>query len=89
MENIDLGRYQPSCILAHSLINKLSAIIGNCDLLKEEAPEDPKCLQRLGFIRETARAMAEELRVHQCHLGLINQNHSSENQAEGAMLNTR
>jgi hypothetical protein len=89
MEKIDLRKYQPSCILAHGLINKLSTIVGNCDLLKQEAPENSECLERLSLIRETARAMAEELRAHQCHLDLINQNHSSENQAEGTIVNTR
>ena len=63
-----MGKYRPSCILAHELINKLTVIVGHCDLLKENAPEDSHCLERLMQIREVAKSMAEELNSHQCHL---------------------
>lgn len=63
-----MGNYRPSCILAHELINKLTVIVGHCDLLKESAPEDSHCLERLKQIREVARSIAEDLNRHQCHL---------------------
>jgi nitrogen-specific signal transduction histidine kinase len=33
-------KYHPSCMLAHELVNKLSVVVGYCDLLKNHAPED-------------------------------------------------
>jgi hypothetical protein len=27
----DLGKYQPSCLLAHELVNKLSVVVGYCE----------------------------------------------------------
>lgn len=68
MEKRNLGKHQPSCILAHDLINKLTVIVGRCDLLKERAPEDSECLKHLALIRDAAKAMAEELNQHQCRL---------------------
>ena len=62
------GGYQPSCMLAHQLINRLSVIVGFCDLLAEEALEAPECLRRLRQMREIASSAAEELVRHQCRL---------------------
>jgi hypothetical protein len=67
----DLGKYQPSCILAHELVNRLSVIVGYCDLLADEAPEDTKCLKRLNAIRCIAKTMADDLTKHQCQLGIL------------------
>lgn len=61
-------QYHPGCLLAHGLVNKLSVIVGLCDLLEEKASEDSECLKRLNVIRNIAKSMAEELNVHQCHL---------------------
>ena len=63
--------YRPGCLLAHSLVNKLSIIVGQCDLLHEKAPEDPECLRRLLIIRDLAKSIAKELNEHQCHLDEI------------------
>ncbi len=71
MEKIDLGKHQPSCMLAHRLINQLSVIVGHCDLIKEIATEHPKCLARLSTIREVAKAMAKELNEHQCEIDVL------------------
>jgi hypothetical protein len=65
------GQYQPTCLLAHSLINKLSIIVGRCDLLREEALEESECYQSLMSIQEVARSMAEEITQHQCKLEAI------------------
>ncbi len=61
----------PVCILAHELINKLSTIIGNCELVSERAPADPECVKRLSIIEETARGMAAELNKRQCELTVL------------------
>jgi hypothetical protein len=67
----DLGKYQPSCNLAHGLVNKLSVIIGYCDLLKDEAPEDSECQKRLDAVRAITKDMAAELLRHQCDIEVI------------------
>jgi hypothetical protein len=67
----DLGKYQPSCNLTHGLVNKLSVIVGYCDLLKDDALEDSKCRKRLDAIRSIAKGMADELLGHQCDLEVI------------------
>jgi hypothetical protein len=62
------GGYQPSCMLAHQLINRLTVIVGFCDLLAEEALDAPECLRRLRQMREIASSAAEELIRHKCRL---------------------
>ena len=71
MEKPKLGKYEPSCNLAHGLVNKLSAIVGHCDLLKDQAPEDSECQKRLAAIRSIAKNMADELHGHKCDLEVI------------------
>ena len=68
MARPDLSSYEPSSKLAHELINKLAIIVGNCDLLEEEAPEDSHCLKRLRAIREVAMSMAKSLHPRQGRL---------------------
>jgi hypothetical protein len=58
----------PLCLLAHEMINRLSVIIGNCDLAESRIPADSECLKRLCAIRESARTMVVELNRHQCEL---------------------
>ena len=64
----DLGKYQPSCLLAHELVNKLSVVVGYCDLLKDHMPEDSAGQEQLRKIREIGLSMAEELTAHQCSI---------------------
>ena len=71
MEKANLGNYEPSCTLAHGLVNKLAAIVGHCDLLKDYAPEDSECQKRLAAIRSIAKNMADELHGHTCDLEVI------------------
>jgi len=71
VENVDLGKYRPSCNLAHGLINELSVIVGYCDLVMEDTPETSKCRMRLEKIHSIAKHMAEELQQHQCELEVI------------------
>ena len=83
MEKSD-RRPVPACILAHELINKLSTIIGNCDLVSEMAPVDSEGAKRLSVIRETARGMAVELNKRQCELNVLLRTNHTEN---GKFLN--
>jgi len=64
----DLSKYQPGCNLAHDLVNKLSVIVGSCDLIKDAAELDPQHLQKLLLIRDIAVRMANELNLHQCEI---------------------
>ena len=68
VEKPNLEKYQPSCLLAHELVNKLSVVVGYCDLLRDYMPEDSAGQGQLGKIREIAKAMAEELNTHQCSI---------------------
>lgn len=58
-------KYQPDEGLTHDLINKLSIIIGNCDLLQEETAEGSHDLKRLKIIHDAATSMAQELKEHE------------------------
>lgn len=58
----------PGCLLAHDLVNKLSVIIGNCELLDKLVEPGSECSRRLGLIRNVAQGMAKELNEHQCKL---------------------
>ena len=53
------------CSLAHDMINKLSIIVGQCELLEENA--DGKCAERLRIIRQTALALAAAINHSDCH----------------------
>lgn len=60
--------YQPDCPLAHLLINKLSTVVGNCDLVLEGLAKDSPLLPRMTLVRDTARSMAADLAKFQCEL---------------------
>jgi hypothetical protein len=66
MEECDLGKHQPSCLLAHGLLNQLTIIIGYCDLITEATTEEAQRAERLASIRQLAATMAGTLRNHQC-----------------------
>ena len=68
MEQSSSLKPQLDCPLTHELINKLSVVIGNCDLLFERAPEDWPLLKHLSIIRNTAKAMAADLADFQCEV---------------------
>ena len=68
VDKLDLEKYQPSCFLAHELVNKLTVIVGHCGLLEGHAPEDAECMNRIQAISELAKGMAEELNKHQCSI---------------------
>jgi nitrogen-specific signal transduction histidine kinase len=60
--------HRPLCMLAHDLVNKLSVIIGCCDLLNDSDRPDPEDAKHVQRIRDTAKSMAERLSHEQCHL---------------------
>jgi hypothetical protein len=66
---------RPMCFLSHSLLNKLSAIVGNCEIVRERASKsghsDSECLRRIDAIHQIALAMAEELDEHVCELDAV------------------
>lgn len=60
-------RHEPTSIVAHNLVNKLSAIVGFCDLLYEKAEKDadPESTKRIALIHDLAKSAAQELIEHQ------------------------
>lgn len=71
-------KYKPRCLFAHDLVNKLSAIIGYCDLLIDKAEEDTECAKRLRLIHKLAKSAAKELAEHECELSLVLPNTKAE-----------
>jgi hypothetical protein len=65
MENSTRGCHEPACLLAHDLVNKLSVIIGNCDLMTEQVQAGSECAKRLRLIHDVAQGIARELNEHQ------------------------
>ena len=62
--------HEPMCMMAHDLVNSLSVIVGNCDLLRtSDQSEDANA--RLIRIRDTATVMADTLRKHQCRMAVL------------------
>lgn len=71
-------KYQPNCMLAHDLVNRFAVIVGYCDLLLEEASEDPKRSRRLLLMRDVASSSAEKLIDHWCRLTGVAHRHPAE-----------
>ncbi len=65
-------KHQPACLLAHDLVNRLSAIIGCCDLLIEKAePQGDGCMKQLVAIKDLAESAVKTLAEHQCELSVV------------------
>ena len=60
-------RHEPACMLAHELINKVSVVIGFCNLLEEELNAKARARVRthLAHIRTAAEEMNRHLVEHQ------------------------
>jgi hypothetical protein len=68
----DLRKNRPPCLFAHGLVNKMSVIVGYCDLLKEHTtPEGSVGQKQLQAIREIAKAVAKELIDFQCQMDVV------------------
>jgi hypothetical protein len=48
-------------LFLHNLANKLNILIGNCDLLAENIPENSSLRRRVMVVRDAANAMAKEV----------------------------
>ena len=57
------------CLLAHGLINTMTAVVGNCDLLRDTAKLDGESLGRILRIRELAMSVAHTLAAQECQMG--------------------
>ena len=57
-----------ACSLACKLIDKLTVIVGNCDLLREKMEAGSADSKRLDLIRGMAKEIATELGGCQCRL---------------------
>jgi hypothetical protein len=68
------GAVTPSCCLAHDLLNKLTAILAECELLQSESPT-PAASQRVRVIQELARQIGQTVVHHQCTLDEILRSH--------------
>jgi hypothetical protein len=68
MESSTKESDEAACLLAHEIIEKLTVIIGNCDLLSAKAQAGSECATRLGLIHDTAKEIAKELGDRQCRL---------------------
>jgi hypothetical protein len=72
MSSSDTAVHRPVCFVSHNLVNKLSVIIGNCDLVLEfdagSEPLDPALRRRIEAIRAAAAEMARDVTRHICDL---------------------
>lgn len=59
---------QPVRGVIHDLVNKLSTIVGNCDLLNEMTEQGTEYAKRLAIIRHAAVSAAKDLTEHQGQL---------------------
>lgn len=80
----DLQEYPPHFLFAHDLINKLSVVVGHCDLLKNHAPADLECQRRLAAIREIASGMATQLADYQRQVDVVTREMQSNKLAKAA-----
>jgi hypothetical protein len=73
MQNSDGVANHVTCLLAHDLVNKLSAIVGHCDILDTKILDtrneaDSECHEGLRHIRQLATLMATMLHQRQCEV---------------------
>jgi len=54
----------PKCDLLHQLINNLTVVLGECELLRDQASEEAN--RRLTIVQQRAIYMTELIRQHQC-----------------------
>jgi hypothetical protein len=62
--SISNARKELSCMLVHDLLNRISIIMGNCDLASQNTPANSENAKHISIIRENARMMALELSNH-------------------------
>jgi len=57
--------YSYSSVVANTLLDKLSVIVGHCELMPEQAALDPEILKRLRLIQQVAQSMADDIHKYQ------------------------
>lgn len=65
MENIKAKTTVVTINALHEMLNRLSIIIGNCDLLIEKIATESECAKLLSVIHQNARAVADKLIAYQ------------------------
>jgi len=60
--------HDPVRMVLHSLLNKLSVIVENCDLLLEKTKQETDYTRQLTVIRDAAETAAQELVEHKYQL---------------------
>jgi len=68
MEKYFDADYEPASPSTHDLVNKLSIILGHCDLLRDQLKAGSPSANRVCAIQEVVRGMAMELNEYQCQL---------------------
>ena len=58
---------EPMCMLAHDLLNRLTTVIAECEMILLEDPESPAS-DRVRVIKEMSVQMARHLSRHQCQV---------------------
>src|SRR6185437_12051306 len=63
-----------ACILAHDLVNKITAIVCHCDILETKAADhgDVECREHLRKVRDLATGMALMLHRGECAVQAVN-----------------
>lgn len=64
----DSPKFSPPSLPVHNLIDKLSALIGQAELLIEKTPEDSAVMKHAVAIRNIAKSVVEELAQFQSDL---------------------
>lgn len=67
MRNPPKPNVLPNCLLAHEILNKLTAILGECEFLESEIGGGAVS-ERLRVIRELAEQIAGRVASHSCRL---------------------
>lgn len=66
------GKNQPKCFLSHVVLNKLSVMIGSCDIALEEMKAgksaEAQIERRVTVVREMAWDIVKEVREYGCEL---------------------
>ncbi len=66
MEKSNGDQYEAACLLAHRLVDKLSVIVGYCDLVIEDSELKAESAARLTLVRDMAATVAKELASLEC-----------------------
>jgi hypothetical protein len=69
MSSNDEALCSENCLLAHNFNNKLTIILGECELLSDHVTDDIRA--RLNTIRDVAKVMATELAAARSHIATL------------------